>query len=321
MKRSIVAVALLTVFAGTAAGQQVYPAKPIRLVVSTTTAGSADSLARLVGQKLTESWGQPVIVDNRPGANGIIGNDTVAKATPNGYTILLISPSFGINALLNRTLPYDAINDFDAVATIAKSQFVLVLNPAVPANNLQELIALAKAKPGQLNYASPGIGGPAHLASELLSLTAGLKIEHIPYKGAAPALTDLIGGRVQMYFSTPLVTAPLIKSGRVKAIAVTGETRVSAMPQVPTFTEAGLRDFDVTTWFGILAPRGTPKAVIGKLATELARILATPDVKTTLTSQGMEPFISSPEQVSTLLKTDMAKYGKVIKAANIKGEN
>jgi tripartite-type tricarboxylate transporter receptor subunit TctC len=300
-----------------AGAQQSYPVRPIRLVVAATTGGSADLLARQVGQKLAESWGQSVIVDNRAGANGIIGNDTVAKAAPDGHTLLLISPSFVLNSLLMKQLPYDSLRDFDGVASIAKSQFILVASPTLAAGNLQDLIALAKAKPGQLNYASAGNGGPAHIASELMNMMAGIRIEHIPYKGAVPAMTDLIAGRVQIYFGPPLSTLSFIKTGRVKAIAVSGESRLPALPELPTFAEAGLPGFDAKTWFGVVAPARTPRAVVAKLSTEFARILALPDVTSTLGTQGMDPFVSTPEQVGAMIRDDTARYAKVIKAAGI----
>jgi tripartite-type tricarboxylate transporter receptor subunit TctC len=275
-------------------------------------------MARQIGQKLTESWGQQVIVDNRPGGNTIIGTETLAKATPDGYTIILTTNTHVINPSLIPRLPYDPIKDFAPVGTIYSSEFILVINPSVPADNLQELIALAKARPGQLNYATTGAGGSSHLANELLNILAGIKTQHIPYKGAGPALVDLIGGQVQMFINNPLTVIPHIKSGRLRAIAITGEARVAALPQVPTFTEAGLPGLDVKPWFCVLAPAGTPKAIIDKLSVKLAEIIAMPDVLDYLAKQGMDPFSSTPEQLAALMRTDMAKWAKVIKTANIK---
>jgi tripartite-type tricarboxylate transporter receptor subunit TctC len=303
-----------------APAQAPYPTRPIRFISPFAPGGSTTTMARVIGQKLTESWGQQVIVDNRPGGNTIIGTQTLARSTPDGYTIIMTTNTHVINPSLIPKLPYDPIKDFAPVGTVYSSEFVLVINASVPANNLQELIALAKSRPGQLNYATTGAGGSGHLANELMNILAGIKTQHIPYKGAGPALLDLVGGRVQIFINNPLTVIPHIKSGKVKAIAVTGEARVPALPQVPTFTEAGLPGLDVNPWFCVLAPAGTPKAIINKLSTEIARIVALPDVQEFLAQQGMKPFSSTPEQLATLMKTDMAKWAKVIKTANIKLE-
>jgi len=277
-------------------------------------------MARLIGQKLTESWGQQVIVDNRPGGNTIIGTEALAKSAPDGYTMSLATSTFVISPHLVPSLPYDSFKDFAPVATLASSEFVLVLNASVPANNLQEFIALAKSRPGGLNCASTGTGSANHLASEFFNMLAGIKTQHIPYKGGGPALTDLLGGLVQMAFNPPLAYLPHIKSGRLKAIAISGESRHPSLPQVPTFTEAGLPGYSIGYWIGVLAPTGTPKAIIDKLSTEIGRILAMPDIKEKIAVQGMDSFISTPEQFAALMKADMAKWGKVIKTAGIKPE-
>ncbi len=313
----ILTAGVLIAIAGLAAAQQVYPSKSIRFIVPFPPGGTTDQLARLIGQKLTESWGQQVIVDNRPGGNTIIGSEALVKSPADGYTIFLTSIAHVIIPSLLPT-PYDAIKDFAAVATIASNELVLVLHPSVPANTLQELIALAKSKPGQLNYASSGSGTINHLAGELLSIRTGIKMQHVPYKGAGPALADLIGGQVQMFINHPITLIPYIKSGKVKAISISGETRLSVLPQVPTFGEAGLPGFDLKNWVGVAAPAATPKAIIDKLSAEIARILVKPEVKEKLVGQGMDPFISSPEQAAALMKADLAKFIKVIKAANIK---
>ncbi len=326
MKFSAAAARILTLgalmaLAGSAAAEQAYPNKPIRFISPFAPGGSTDLLARLVGQKLTESWGQQVIVDNRPGGNTVIGSEVLVKSPPDGYTIMVVTSGHAIHPSLIPYLPYDTVKDFAAVATVSSTEFVLVLHPSVPANNLQEFIALAKSKPGQLNYASSGSGGGPHLAAELFSIMAGVKLQHVPYKGGGPALSDLLGGQVQALMSTPIAAINHIKSGRLKAIAISGETRLSALPQMPTFTEAGLPGLEVRNWYGILAPAGTPKEIIEKLSTELARILAMPDFKEKLDSLGMDPFISTPGQFAALIKADMIKYAKIIKTANIKLEN
>ena len=314
-------VGMLAAISGPVAAQQPYPSKPIRVIVPFASGSTLDVLARLVGQKLTESWGQPVIVDNRPGSNGIIGTEVLAKSVPDGYAFIVVSSGHVINANLYPKLPYDTVKDFAAVATIASGELILVINSSLPANSLREFIALAKSKPGGLNYATSGSGSGGHLAAELFNIMASVKTQHIPYKGTALATTDLIAGQVQAFFSPPLVAMPFIKSGRIRAVAVSGDTRLPALPQVPTFTEAGLPGFDVKIWFGTLAPAGIPKAVIEKFSSEVARILSMPDIKASLGSQGMDPFTTFPEQFAALMNSDMDKYAKIIKTANIKLDN
>jgi tripartite-type tricarboxylate transporter receptor subunit TctC len=313
--------ALLLALAGAASAQLAYPTKPIRFITPFAPGGSTSITTRLIGQKLTDAWGQQVLVDNRPGGNTVIGTDALAKSAPDGYTIIVVLNSHVINPLLIPNLPYDTNKDFAAIATVVSAEYVFMINPALPAANLQEFIALAKAKPGQLNYASGGSGGVTHLASELLNLVAGVKIQHIPYKGTGPALTDLISGQVQMYLGNPAGAIPYINSGRLRAIAVSGEKRLPALPQVQTFAEGGLPDFDVKSWQGVLAPAGTPQEIIAKLSAEFARILTLPDLREKLVAQGLEPFYSNTEQFTALMKADSARYAKVIKAANIKLEN
>jgi tripartite-type tricarboxylate transporter receptor subunit TctC len=298
-----------------------YPTKPIRLIVPFAPGGSTTIVARVLGNKLTESWGQQVIVDNRGGGNTIVGTETLARAAPDGHTVILTSGAHVTLPSLYPKLPYDPIRDFAPVGGVFRGEFVLVLNPSVPANNLQELIALAKAKPDQLNYATAGAGAASHLAIELMNLRTGIKTQHIPYKGSGPAILDLVAGQVQMFMNSPLTLMSVIKQGKVKSIAVTGDTRVPALPQVPTFAEAGLPGFDVSPWFCMLAPAGTPKPIVTKLSNEIARILVLPDIQDFLVKQGVASFSSTPEQLGALMKTDMAKWAKVIKAANIKLES
>lgn len=316
MKRLLLICASLCMAAIAAA--QDYPSKPIRFITPYPPGGTTTLLSRLVGQKLTDSWGQPVIVENRPGGNTIIGTEAAAKSPPDGYTILLAASSHILSPLLLPRLPYDTIKDFTAIATLASTEQLLVLHPTLAANNLREFIALAKSRPGQLNYASTGSGGIQHLASEFFNILAGVRLQHIPYKGSGPALIDLIGGQIQVYFAPPINAIPHVKGGKLRAIAVSGESRLSALPQVPTFSQAGLAGFDVRTYSGVVAPAGTPQAIVTKLATEIARILAAHDVRDSLASQGMDTFINGPEQYAALMKADMAKFAKVIKTANIK---
>ena len=316
----IIAVGVLLAIACSVTAQQAYPSRAIRLVTPFPPGGSLDPMTRMAAGRLTEKWGQPVIVDNRPGGNTIIGTDAVAKSPADGYTFLVAGTPHVITPLLMAT-PYDAIKDFAGVATLAKSRHVLVINPSLPVNTLQELIALAKAKPGQLNFSSSGNGNTNHLAGELMSMLAGIKMQHVPYKGAGPAIADLLGGQVQLSFQVSISVIPLIKSGKLKAIAISGETRSSALPQVPTMAEAGLPEYELQGWTGIFAPAATPKEIIDRISGEMAKMLASPDTIEKLVTQGLEPFISTPEQFAVLLKSDMAKYAKIIKTANIKMDN
>jgi tripartite-type tricarboxylate transporter receptor subunit TctC len=310
---------ILVVMAMSAAAQQAYPNKPIRFIVPFPAGGPTDPLVRMVAQKLTESWGQPVIVDFRPGGNTIIGTEALARSQPDGYTIVQISITHVVLPLLFQT-PYDPFKDFAPVATLARTEYLLVLHPSVPANNLQEFIALAKSKPGQLNHSAAGNGTITHLGAEMFVNMTGVKIQNIPYKGSAPALTDLIGGQVQFSLQSMTPVIPHIKAGRVKAIAITGEQRSPALPQVPTFTEAGLPGFELTLWYGVLAPAGTPRTIIDKLSTEIAKILTMPDIREKLVGQGQDPLISTPEQLVARMRADSAKYGRIIKTANIRLE-
>ena len=307
---------------GTALAQsaQNYPSKPIRFIVPYAPGGSPSHVARVLATKLTESWGQPVLVDNRGGANTVIGTEAVARSAPDGYTSGLTTSTLATLPHLIASLPFDPLKDLAPVAPLITTQLVLVLHPSVPANNLKEFIALAKARPNQLNFAAVGTGSSTHLAGEVFKSVTGVKMQHVAYKGTAPALTDLIGGQVQLNFDTPVTSIPHIRSGKLKPIAITGKNRLASLPDVPTFAEAGLPEYDFQLWFGVIAPAGTPKDIISKLSAEIARILALPDVKESLAQQGLEPFSLSPDRFGALLKADLDKYGKVIKAAGIKIE-
>ena len=313
----ILTAVLLMVFACCAAAQQAYPGKPIRIIIPFASGGTNDILARLIGPRLTERWGFPVVVDNRPGGNTIIASEVLLQSSPDGQTVLLVGNSHVLVPLFYPS-PFDAIRDFAPVASIARSGMFLVINPSVPASNLQEFIALARSRPGQLNCASPG-ASLNQLAMEVFNSLAGVKLQHIPYKGSAPAVIDVIGGQAQLSFQTPAVVLPHIRSGRLKVLAISGEAPFSD-PRVPTFTEAGLPGFDVNLSFGLLAPAGTPKAIVNKLSTEIARILTLPDFKEKLAGLGLEAFVSTPDQYGALLKNEMAKFARIIKTANIKPE-
>ena len=313
--------ALLMAVGSPGIAQQAYPNKAIRFIVPYPPGGSTDPMARLAAGKLAERWGQQVVVDNRPGAGTVIGTDAVAKAPADGYTILLASTALLTSPSLFPNLPFDTLRDFTGVATIGKSRFVLVLSPSVPANTLQEFIALAKARPGQLNFASSGVGANTHLSAELFNGMLGTKMHHIPYKGSGVLITDLISGRVELSFQVPITVMTHITGGKLKAIAITGDNRAPALPDVPTFSEAGLPGFRVEGWFGIVAPAATPKDAINRISSEMAVILAMPDTREYLIKQGSEAFVSTPDQVTALMKADVAKYAKIIKDANIRLEH
>lgn len=306
----------------TAVAQQDFPVKPVRMIVPYAPGGATTIVARLLGEKLTESWGQPILVDNRPGGNAIIGSEAMVRSAPDGYTVLLMTSAHIIRPLLTPNLPFDTIKDFAPVATLASSELIFALHPSVPAANLQEFIGLARAKPGQLNYASVGSGGSTHLATEYFNMLAGVKTQIIPYKGTAPALTDLIGGQVHFFVSPPTESlVPYIKAGKLRAIAVGGANRKPALPQVPTFAEAGMPSFQLSLWYAIQAPSATPKRIIDKMSAEMGRIMATAEMKDKLLVAELDPMISTPEQFAAMIRTETEKYTRIIRTANIKIEN
>jgi len=307
-------------FATGALAQPAYPTKPIRFIVPYPPGGSTDPMARFAATRLSERWGQSIVVDNRPGGNTIIGTEAVAKAPKDGYTILLASTALLTTPSLIPNLPYDVVRDFTGVATISKSRFVLVVPPSNPSKNLQELIAYIKARPNQINYASSGIGANTHLSAAQFNLMLGTNMNHIPYKGSGTLAADLMAGRVDLSFQVPISVISHIRAGKMKPIAISGETRAAALPEVPTFAEAGMPKLQVGGWFGIVAPSGTPKYAIDKISREMASILATPEAQDYLVKQGSEAFISTPEQVTALIRADVAKYAKLIKEAGIKAE-
>ena len=303
--------------AGLASAQTAYPSKPMRILLPFPPGGSTDPLARLIAQKLSEDWGQPVIVDNRPGANTIIGTEALAKSPPDGHTLLYTASTHIINSLLVPNLPFDSVRDFAPVALVVRSEFVLVVHPSVPASNLQEFIALAKAKPGVLNYATSGNGNPNHLAGEYFGMVAGVKLNNVPYKGGGPAITDLLGGQVQAMFSVPTAVTGHIKTGKLRALAYTGSRPLPGL-NVPSFAQAGLPGFDMNSWNGIFVPGATPRAAIDKLSAQIAKILAQPDVREKFAAQGQEPEFLGADAFAAMLASDRQKYASIVKAANIK---
>ncbi len=311
----------LMLLAAAASAQQDFPSKPIRFIVPYDPGGNTTILARLTSEKMAQGFGQQVLVDNRPGGNTVIGSEAMVRSAPDGHTILLVTSTHVISPLLNSKLPYDSIKDFAAVATLARTDLILSMNPGVAANNLQELIALAKAKPGALNAASIGTGGITHLASEYFNIQANVKTQHVPYKGTGLVLTDLVAGQVQLFFAPPAAIIPFIKSGKLKGMAVTTESRMTALPQVPTFAEAGLPSYELKSWYGVLAPGATPKRLLDRLSAEIGKALAQPDVRKSMLAQDMDPYITTPEQFAALMASESVKFARIIKTANIKVEN
>jgi len=316
MKTTLFILALL--FAPFAAAQDNYPSRPVKLIVPFPPGGATDIVGRLVAQKLQEALGQPVVVENKAGAGSNIGSDMVAKAAPDGYTLLLGTIANATNMSIYKNMPYDTLRDFAPVTQTMSAPSVLVVTPSLPVSNLKELIALAKAQPGKLSFASSGAGGSPHLAGELLKLRAGIDIIHVPYKGAAPALVDVVSGVVSMGFKTALSAIPHMQSGKLKPIAVAANKRLAQIPNVPTMAEAGLADFEVSSWNGILAPAKTPPEIVAKLNRELVRILATQDVKDRFAAQAAEPIGSTPEQFRAYIKSEIDRWGQVVKASGAK---
>ncbi|HEY7945399.1 MAG TPA: tripartite tricarboxylate transporter substrate binding protein [Casimicrobiaceae bacterium] len=301
------------------AAELAYPSKPIRLVVPFPAGGSLDVVARAIGQKLTMAWGQPVIIDNRPGAGGNIGADLVAKSAPDGYTILEGALStHAVNVSLYSRMPYDPVKDFAPITLVAVTPNVLVLNPAVPANTVGELIAYAKANPGKLAFGSGSNGSAGHLAGELFKAEAGVDMVHVPYKGSAPAMQDLLGGQIQLMFDNLASSMQQVRAGKLKALAVTTAQRSPLVPDLPTLVESGLPGFDIYTWWGFMAPAGTPKDIIAKWNAEVTRILNTPEMQAFFAQQGAQPAPSSPEQLTALIQGEIPKYAKIIKASGAK---
>jgi tripartite-type tricarboxylate transporter receptor subunit TctC len=313
--------ALLLAISCASLNAQGYPARPVRFVVPVASGGATDILTRALGQRLSSTWGQQVLVDNRPGGGSNVGFEVAAQAPADGYTLLMAQPPFTVNVSLYRKLAYDPLRDFSAITLAATGANVLVIHPSVPAYALKDFIALAKSKPGQMNYASSGNGTSPHLSGELFKAMAGVNIVHIPYKGAGTAVTDLLGGHVDLAFLSLTSVMPQIKAKRLRALAITSAKRTALMPEMPTFAEAGLAGFEVTGWYGVMAPAGTPKDVIARLYADITRALTQPELVQTLASFGLEPAISSsPEEFGAYLRTEIAKWAKVVKASGAKAD-
>ncbi|MFO1322782.1 MAG: tripartite tricarboxylate transporter substrate binding protein [Burkholderiales bacterium] len=314
------AFAVLAAVAPLAGAQQPWPtAKPIRIVAPSTPGDAPDVIARLVADKLSVALGTQVVVENKPGAGGVVGSDAVAKSAPDGYTLIMGNAgSHGINAAVYTKLPYDIQKDFAPVSQVAVAPNVMVINPAVPANSVAEFIAYAKSEPGKLSYASGGNGSSAHMSMELFKAMAGVDIQHIPYKGSSPALTDVVAGQVVVFIGNMPPTVPLVKAGKLRALAVTTKSRSALMPELPTISEAGLPGYETVAWFGVLAPAGTPPDVVNRLSQEIGRIARSPEIRDKLLAMGAEPVGGTPEEFRAVIDRDIAKWKPLAQKVGIK---
>jgi tripartite-type tricarboxylate transporter receptor subunit TctC len=312
--------ALLLGLGAVSSAAQSYPIRPVRLIAGSSPGSGVDIVARIVAQKLTEQLGQQVVVDNRAGAGGNMGAELAARSVPDGYTLLIGTPSQAINGALYRLPGYDLERDFAPVSQVTTGQYVIVVHPSLAVQSVEELVAAARARPGRLNYASGGTGNVTHLAGELFKSLTRTDLTHVPYKGTGPALTDLIGGQVQVMFANLTSAVPAMKSGRLHGLAVTGEKRAAALPQLPTLIEAGVPGYVVISWFGMLAPARTPAAIITRLHAELERAMHAPDVHARIEAEGAEPIATSPEEFAAFIKGEIAKWARVVHEAGIRVE-
>jgi len=318
LRRLFLAVALF--FSLCALAQEAYPSKPVRFILPFPPGGGTDLLGRLIADRLSSALGQPVVTENRGGAGGNVGAEAAAHSAPDGYTIVLVAPSIAISPTLYSKLNYDPIKDFAPIALVAQVPNVMVTHPSVPATTLAEFIAYARANPGKLNFGSGGLGTSNHLAGELFNLRTGAGLIHVPYKGVNLAMNGVLAGEVHLVFIGVPVPAPHIKAGRLRGLAVLGRERSPLIPDVPTAAEAGLADFDVTTWYGILAPGGTPRPIIQRLNAELTKMMQAPEIRERLAAMGTDPLTSTPEELGAYIKQEMARWGDVIRKANLHAE-
>lgn len=323
-----ITVRVLTVAAGLAAAgislaqaaPAGYPSRPVRLVVPFAPGGTNDVIGRIVAEKLSDRLGQPFVVDNRAGANSVVGSEIVARATPDGHTLLIVAAGFAVNPSLRKKLPYDSLRDFAPVGLVGGGPYLMVVHPSVPAKTVNEFVGWVKSRPGQVNYASVGLGSPPHLAAELLKATAGIDMQHVPYKGGGAVLPDLIAGRVSLFFGSISTLGPQVQGGKVRAIAVTTTRRSSAMPDVPTFIESGLAGYEVNGWYGLLVPGKSPRAIVNRLNAELRHVLNDADTRKRFAQRGMDPLPGTAEQFAALIRSEIPKWAKVVRAAGIKPE-
>lgn len=302
------------------AAAQAYPVRPIRLIVPQSAGGSTDLVARPLARQLSEALGQPVVVENRPGAGSVIGTDLVSKAAPDGYTLLAVAASFTISPSLYKQLPFDPVRDFAPVTLLSAFPNVLVVKASLPVHSVRELIALARSRPGQLNYGSSGIGTGTHLSMELFKHLAGIEMVHVAYKGGAPAVNALLAGEVQVNLATISTALPQIRAGKLRALAVTSRERSAAMPEVPTIAESGVPGFDYSSWIGLLAPAKTPQSVIARLGAEAAKAIRTPEIKAILALEGAEPVGDSPGEFAAIIQTEIARWKKLVEATGIQAD-
>ncbi len=322
MKKALQALALLA-FAGgyvTCAAQPAYPLKPIRIISPFAAGGGNDAFLRTLAPKLTENLKQPIVVDTRAGANGIVGTELAARAAPDGYTLILIPSNHTVNAALHKKLPYDVIRDFAPISLAGSSPLVLAVHPSLPVKNVRELIAFAKARPGQLTYGSAGVGSSGHLAGALFDSITGTATTHVPYKGMSVAVTDLIGGQVSMTFGTSLSVIPQVRSGRLRALATTGAQRTPALPDIPTVAESGVRGYEAGLWYGLVGPARIPPEIVRRLNAEMVAVLALPEIRERLLSQGVDARSTTPEEFARLLVADKERWAAVLKRAGIQAE-
>lgn len=322
LRAFIVIASLLTVGAvfAQSAAPLTYPTKPVRVIVPFAPGGTNDILARIVAEKLGERLGQTFVVDNRSGANTVLGSEIVARSNPDGYTLLVTSAGLAVNPSIMKSLPYDTQRNFAPIGLVGGGPYLMVVHPAVPAKSVKEFIAWVKSRPGQVNYASVGTGSPPHLAAELLKFTAGIDMQHIPYKGGSAVLPDLIAGRVSMFFGSIATLHPHVQSGRLRAIAVTTTHRSAAMPELPTFIESGLAGYEVNGWYGLLGPAKMPRAVVNRLNAELQNVLADADTRARFAANGMDPIPGTAAGFAGLIRSEIVKWEKVVRAAGISQE-
>jgi tripartite-type tricarboxylate transporter receptor subunit TctC len=317
MIRTVAFLAAALVLASQAGHTQTYPSRPITLIIPFAAGGSNDMVGRVIGKKLSETWGQPVVIDNRAGAGGMIGTSAVAAAAPDGYTLLLVSPTFTINPAVKKTMPFDTIKDFTPVAFIARSPLLLTASNKLPVKSARELFDLARNKPGQITYASSGLGSINQISAELIALSAGVKFMHVPYKGGAPGLNDLVGGHVDLYVSSLPQVLQLARDGQARALAVTSARRTALLPDVPTLEESGISGVDLSSWWGIVGPAGMPADIVNALNSEIGKMLTSPELSRLLANEGAETETMTPQQFGDLMRLETERWIKVAHEANI----
>ena len=316
----LIALVLCSIFVSAAGAQEAYPSRPVKFILPFPPGGGTDILGRVIAEQLSANLGQPVVTENRGGAGGNVGAEAAAHSAPDGYTIVLVAPSLAISPSLYSKLNYDPVKDLTPISLVATVPNVMITNPSVEAKNLQEFIELARSRPGAMNYGSGGAGTSNHLAGELFNIVTGTKLVHVPYKGVNLAMQGVLAGEIQLVFIGIPAALPHIKAGKLRALALVAPQRSPALPEVPTVAEAGLKDFEVTTWYGILAPAGTPRPIVSRLNAELVKIMHTPDVKERLAGMATDPLTSTPEEFAAYLKQEIAKWGDVVRKSNLKAD-